>query len=69
MRLNGNGASARALSPVLGLGYRRLRAAAGEPVLRRPGPAKTRPLPLAELRRDIEQLRHGRQRSAGTLAL
>ena len=68
------GASARALSPALGLGYRRLlrwqqRAEAGQPVLRRPGPAKTGPLPLAELRRDIEQLRHGRQRSQGVLAL
>ena len=68
------GTSARALSPALGLGYRRLRrwqqrAEAGEPVLRRPGPQKTGPLPLADLRHDIEQLRHGRQRSHGVLAL
>ncbi|MEI6860978.1 MAG: transposase family protein [Verrucomicrobiota bacterium] len=68
------GASARALSPVLGLDARRLRrwqqrAEAGEPVLRRPGPQKTGPLPLAELRHDLEQLRHGRQRSHGVLAL
>lgn len=68
------GASARALSPALGLDARRLRrwqqrVGAGQPVLRRPGPPKSGPLPLAELRHDIEQLRHGRQRTQGTLAL
>ena len=69
-----SGASARAVSPGLGLGYRRLRrwqrrAESGQPVLLRPGPPKSGPLPLEAIRRDIEQLRHGRRRSRGTLAL
>lgn len=69
-----SGASARALSPGLGLSYRRLRrwqrrAESGQPVLRRPGPAKSGPLPLEAVRQEIEQLRHGRRRSRGTLAL
>ncbi len=68
------GASARALRPALGLDARRLRrwqqrVEAGQPVLRRPGPPKSGPLPLAELRHDIEQLRHVRKRTHGTLAL
>ncbi len=41
----------------------------GEPVLARPGPKTTGPLPLAEVWAEIEQLRHGRKRSRGTLAL
>jgi len=68
------GASVRSLSPSLGLDARRLhrwqqRVEAGQGVLRRPGPQKVGPLPLAELRHDIEQLRHGRKRTHGTLAL
>ncbi len=68
------GASARALSPALGLGYRRLRrwqvrAESGQPVLRRPGPPKAGPLPLTQLRQEIAELRHGAKRSTGTVAL
>lgn len=66
--------SARALSEAIGLTYHRLlrwrqRVRNGEPVLARPGPKKTGPLPLAEVRAEIAQLRHGRKRSHGTLTL
>lgn len=38
----------------------------GQPLLRSPGPAKIAPLPLAEVRQRLEQLRHGRKRTGGT---
>jgi len=41
----------------------------GQPLLRTPGPIKTGPLPLAQLRQQIEQLDHGAKRTQGTGAL
>ncbi len=68
------GLSARAVSAALPLNYQRLlrwrgRASAGVPVLALPGPKKSGPLPLAEVRAEIAALRHGRQRTQGILAL
>jgi hypothetical protein len=45
---------------------RRLR---GQPTVRRPGPAKIKPLDLANLEREIQDLSHGRHRSAGVGAM
>ena len=67
-------ANAREISDAVGLGYRTLlrwrkRVSGGMPPLTPPGPKKTGPLPLEEVRRDIEALRHGRKRSRGICAL
>jgi len=67
-------ASSRELSETLGLGYRTLlrwrkRVSGGKPPLTPPGPKKMGPLPLAEVRQDIEALRHGAKRSWGVGAL
>jgi transposase InsO family protein len=67
-------ASNREISDTLGLGYRTLlrwrkRVSGGKPPLTPPGPKKTGPLPLEEVRRDIEALRHGPKRSQGSCAL
>ena len=67
-------ASNREISDTLGLGYRTLlrwrkRVSGGEPPLTPPGPKKTGPLPLEEVRKEIEALRHGTKRSQGTCAL
>jgi transposase InsO family protein len=67
-------ASTREMSDAVGLGYRTLlrwkkRVGAGKPALTPPGPKKTGPLPLEEVRREIEALRHGRRRSRGICAL
>lgn len=67
-------ASARQVSAIVGLGYRRLlrwkaKVSAGQPALTAPGPKKTGQLPLAELQAEIAALRHGRRRSRGTTAL
>lgn len=43
--------------------------ARGEPVLRRPGPAKGQRLDLAQLEKEIQALRHRRKRSGGAGAL
>jgi transposase InsO family protein len=71
---NQTNASAREVSETLGLGYRTLlrwrrRVGAGKPALTPPGPKKTGPLPLEEVRQEIEALRHGKQRSRGICAL
>jgi hypothetical protein len=71
---NTTGLSTRRASAALGLGYHRLlrwrkRTRAGTPVLVAPGPKKTGPLPLAQLRAEIAALRHGRKRSQGTTEL
>ena len=68
------GLSTREASESVGLGYRRLlrwkgRIAAGQPALAPPGPKKSGPLPLEDLRNEIAELRHSRRRSAGTGAL
>ena len=67
-------ASNREISEALGLGYRTLlrwrkRVSGGKPPLTPPGPKKTGPLPLEEVRKDIEALRHGPKRSRGSCAL
>ena len=67
-------ASNREISDAVGLGYRTLlrwrkRVSGGKPPLTPPGPKKTGPLPLEEVRRDIEALRHGTKRSRGICAL
>src|SRR5580658_5446661 len=67
-------ASNREMSDTLGLGYRTLlrwrkRVSGGKPPLTPPGPKKTGPLPLEEVRREIEALRHGRKRTRGICAL
>jgi transposase InsO family protein len=67
-------ASAREISDAVGLGYRTLlrwrkRVSGGKAPLTPPGPKKTGPLPLQEVRREIEALRHGRRRSSGICAL
>jgi transposase InsO family protein len=67
-------ASTREVSGALGVGYRTLlrwrrRVGAGEPALIPPGPKKSGPLPLEEVRREIEALRHGGKRSRGICAL
>jgi transposase InsO family protein len=67
-------ASTREISDAVGLGYRTLlrwrrRVSGGNPPLTPPGPKKTGPLPLEEVRREIEALRHGRRRSRGICAL
>jgi len=67
-------ASTREMSDAVGLGYRTLlrwrsRVSAGKPALTPPGPKKTGPLPLEEVRREIEALRHGRRRTQGICAL
>jgi hypothetical protein len=66
--------SARQLTKLVGLGYRRflrwqVRTGAGQPALVRPGPKKTAPLPLAALKAEIAALRHGTRRSRGTIGL
>lgn len=66
--------SAREMSDALGLGYRTLlrwrkRTSGGQPPLVPPGPKKTGPLPLDEVRREIEAMRHGARRSQGVCAL
>jgi transposase InsO family protein len=66
--------STREVSNAIGLGYKTLlrwrrRVSAGQPPLIPPGPKKTGPLPLGEVRREIEALRHGRRRSRGVGAL
>jgi transposase InsO family protein len=66
--------STREVSRTLGLGYRTLlrwrkRVSGGKPPLTPPGPKKTGPLPLEEVRREIEALKHGRRRSRGVCAL
>jgi transposase InsO family protein len=68
------GANGVQVSEAVGLGYRRLlrwrkRASAGKPALVPPGPKKTAPLPLAELKAEIAALSHGRRRSNGTTEL
>jgi transposase InsO family protein len=67
-------ASTREMSDAVGIGYRTLlrwrkRVSGGKPPLTPPGPKKTGPLPLEEVRREIEALRHGRRRSRGICAL
>ncbi len=67
-------ASTREVSDAVGVGYRTLlrwrrRVSAGVPALTPPGPKKTGPLPLDQVRREIEALRHGRKRSGGICAL
>jgi hypothetical protein len=47
----------------------RARAKAGEALLEKPGPKKKEPLDPKTLKRRIEQLKHGRQRTAGTTAV
>ena len=66
--------STREVSRAVGLGYRTLlrwrkRVSGGKPPLTPPGPKKTGPLPLEEVRREIEALRHGPRRSRGICAL
>src|ERR1700679_4277740 len=66
--------STREVSRALGLGYRTLlrwrkRVSGGQPPLTLPGPKKTGALPLGEVRREIEAMRHGRRRSRGVCAL
>lgn len=66
--------SARQLTKLVGLGYRRFlrwrgRAGAGKAALIRPGPKKTVALPIAALKAEIASLRHGRRRSRGTSGL
>ena len=66
--------STREVSRAVGLGYRTVlrwkkRVSGGQPPLTSPGPKKTGPLPLDEVRREIESLRHGRRRSRGLCAL
>jgi hypothetical protein len=67
-------ASAREVSRALGLGYRTLlrwrkRGGGGETPPPLPRPKKTGALPLGEVRREIEVMRHGRRRSRGVCAL
>ena len=67
-------ASSREVSESVGMGYRTLlrwrrRVSGGKPPLTPPGPKKTGPLPLDEVRREIEALRHGAKRSRGICAL
>jgi len=67
-------ASTREVSDAVGVGYRTLlrwrrRVGGGVPPLTPPGPKKTGPLPLEEVRREIETLRHCRRRSRGICAL
>jgi len=62
------------LSDALGLGYGRLlrwrkRVCAQQPPLRRPGPGKVEALPLKALQEEIDALRRGPCRSAGSGAL
>jgi transposase InsO family protein len=69
-----SGLSAHETSEVLGLGYRRLlrwqhRAGAGVPALALPGPKKSGPLPLEEVRAEVAALRHHRCRTSGTTAV
>jgi hypothetical protein len=45
------------------------RARAGEPLVEQAGPKKHEPLDTQTLRKKIQQLHHGRQRTAGTIAL
>lgn len=45
------------------------RARNGQPLLARPGPKKMGPLPFEKLREEVEQLRHGPQRTRGTTRL
>ena len=47
----------------------RRRSRNGEPLLARPGPKKLGPLPLDQVRRDIQELVHRSKRSAGSGAL
>ncbi len=66
--------STREVSRAVGLGYRTVlrwkkRVSGGQPPLTSPGPKKTGPLPLDEVRREIAALRHGRNRSRGVCAL
>lgn len=66
--------STREVGAELGLNYGTLlrwkkRVGGGNPPLTPPGPKKTGPLPLEEVRREIEALRHGRRRSRGVCAL
>ena len=66
--------STREVSESVGMGYRTLlrwrrRVSGGKAPLTPPGPKKTGPLPLEEVRREIEALRHGRKRSRGICAL
>src|SRR5208283_4008940 len=66
--------SSREVSESVGMGDRTLlrwrrRVGGGEPPLTPPGPKKTGPLPLEEVRLEIEALRHGRRRSRGLCAL
>ena len=65
------GLSARRLCAQAGLNRATLsrwqqRERTGQPLLRAPGPAKTAPLPLAQLREHIAQLSHGAQHTLGT---
>jgi hypothetical protein len=65
------GLSYRHLCDQAGLAYGsvmrwRQRSRAGEPTVRRPGPAKTKPLDLDALRTQLRAMNHGRYRSAGT---
>jgi transposase InsO family protein len=68
------GASTRQVSDAAGLSYKRIlrwktRARAGLPALGVPGPKKTEPLPLDQVRRDLEAMRHGLKRSRGSVEL
>ena len=45
------------------------RAKAGRPLLEKTGPKKKEPLPGSSLRMKVQQLQHGRRRSAGAPAL
>jgi hypothetical protein len=47
----------------------RARAQAGEVLLQKAGPKKQQPLDMAMVKKSIEELAHGRQRTAGTTAL
>ena len=65
------GLSARRLCEQAGLSRATLsrwqqRQRTGQPLLRAPGPAKTAPLPLAQLREQLKQLSHGAKRTQGT---
>jgi transposase InsO family protein len=67
-------ASSRDVSSALGIGYRTLlrwrkRTSGGQPPLVPAGPKKTGPLPIEEVRREIEAMRHGPRRSHGVCAL
>lgn len=63
--------SLRGLCPKVGVAYSSLRRwrqrqSRQEPLLQKPGPKKVESLPLEQLRKDIEGLRHGARRTSST---